>query len=98
MTRPLSTERLATLEQRLADHEARCEERLAEIRAAAASTLNAVEGLKNRSWGLVLALLAWALAQIWSANAVKLEHLEAAAQAHVAQIAPGAAPVPGAGP
>ncbi len=89
MTRPVSTERLATLEQRLADHEARCEERLGEIRAAAASTLRAVEGLKSRSWGLVLALLAWALAQVWSANTVKLDHLEAAAQAHVAETTPG---------
>ena len=38
-------ERLAALEQRLSDHEARCEERLAEIKAAAGSTLQAVEGL-----------------------------------------------------
>jgi hypothetical protein len=62
------SERLSALEQRVADHEARCEERLAEIRAAAGSTLRAVEGLKNRSWGVVLALLAWALAQVWSAT------------------------------
>lgn len=71
------TERLAALEQRIQDHEARCEERLAEIKAAAASTLQAVEGLKSRSWGIAAALLAWALAQLWSANAAKLEHLEA---------------------
>lgn len=77
------TERLAALEQRIQDHEARCEERLAEIKAAAASTLQAVEGLKSRSWGIAAALLAWALAQLWSANAAKLEHLEALRAAKV---------------
>lgn len=59
-------ERLATVEQRLNDHEARCEERLAEIRAAAASTLKGVEALKTRAWGVMAALLAWALAQVWA--------------------------------
>lgn len=71
------SERLAALEQRLTDHEARCEERLVEIKVTAASTLRAVEGLKGRAWGVAAALLAWALAQLWSANAVRLEHLEA---------------------
>jgi len=70
-------ERLAKLEQRQVDHETRCEERLAEIKATAASTLRAVEGLKNRSWGVVAALLAWALAQVWAANAGRLDRLEA---------------------
>jgi hypothetical protein len=70
------SERLAALEQRLTDHEARCEERLGEIKAAAASTLRAVEGLKGRAWGVAAALLAWALAQLWSANAVRLQRLE----------------------
>jgi len=71
------SERLAALEQRISDHEARCEERLGEIKATVASTLVAVEGLKSRSWGVVAALLAWALAQIWSANAARVERLEA---------------------
>ncbi len=73
------SERLATLEQRLRDHEDRCEERLVEIKAAAASTLQAVEGLKSRSWGIAAALLTWALAQLWSANATRVERLEASA-------------------
>lgn len=77
------SERLAALEQRLGDHEARCEERLAEIKATVGSTLQAVEGLKNRSWGVAAALLAWALAQLWSANASRLEHLEAGRPAAV---------------
>ena len=72
------SERLAALEQRLTDHEARCEERLVEIRTTAASTLRAVEVLKSRSWGVAAALLAWALAQIWTANATRFERLEAA--------------------
>ena len=71
------SERLATLEQRLGDHEARCEERLVEIKATAASTLQAVEGLKNRTWGMVAALLAWALAQLWTANSARFDRLEA---------------------
>lgn len=72
------SERLAALEQRLGDHEARCEERLGEIKATAASTLQAVEGLKSRSWGVAAALLAWALAQVWSANSARMDRLEAA--------------------
>ncbi|WP_293676929.1 hypothetical protein [uncultured Phenylobacterium sp.] len=71
-------ERLAALEQRLSDHEARCEERLTEIKATAATTLHAVEGLKGRSWGVAAALLAWALAQLWSANIERIGRLEAA--------------------
>lgn len=71
-------ERLAALEQRLSDHEARCEERLGEIKATVASTLHAVEGLKGRSWTVVAALLAWALAQVWSANVERVGRLEAA--------------------
>ena len=50
---------------------------MAEIKRSVASTLAAVEGLKTRSWGVAAALLAWALAQLWSANAVRLERLEA---------------------
>lgn len=70
-------ERLAAVEQRLEDHEARCEERLAEIKASAAGTLKAVEGLKSRFWTITVALLAWALAQMWAANQARLAHLEA---------------------
>jgi hypothetical protein len=71
-----STERLATLEQRLTDHESRCEERLGEIKATSAATLKAVEGLKGRAWGVVAALMTWALAQLWSENARRLEELD----------------------
>lgn len=78
-------ERLSALEQRVAAHEERCEERLAEIRAVSASTLKAVEGLRNRAWAVSVALLAWALAQLWSANAERLGRLEAdgAGRAHL---------------
>jgi hypothetical protein len=77
------SERLAALEQRLGDHESRCEERLAEIKATVASTLQAIEGLKSRSWGVAAALLAWAFAQLWSANATKVERLEASRPAAI---------------
>jgi hypothetical protein len=82
-TRPGSfeVERLAAVEQRIADHEARCEERLAEIRASANSTLKAVEGLKSRFWAIVLSLLAWALVQLWSADQGRIARLESLAPA-----------------
>ena len=86
------SERLAAVEQRLVDHEARCEERLAEIKATAASTLRAVEGLKNRTWGVVAALLAWALAQVWTINATRLDQLEAAKPVAVRRLADVRAP------
>jgi hypothetical protein len=72
-----STERLASLEQRLTDHEARCEERLAEIKASAAHTLKAVEALKNRFWAIAISLLAWAMAQLWAGNQARVGRLEA---------------------
>ncbi|MFC3070508.1 hypothetical protein [Phenylobacterium soli] len=71
------SERLASLEQRLTDHEARCEERLVEIKSSAAHTLKAVEGLKNRFWAIAISLLAWALAQLWSADQGRVGRLEA---------------------
>jgi len=71
------SERLAAVEQRLTDHESRCEERLSEIKASASNTLKAVEGLKSRFWAITLSLLAWALAQIWSSNQLRLSGLEA---------------------
>lgn len=61
-------ERLAAVEQRLNDHEACCEERLAEIKATATTTLKAVEGLKSRFWTITLSMLAWALTQLWTGN------------------------------
>jgi hypothetical protein len=75
MTTPQS-ERLAALEQRLTDHESRCEERLGEIKHSAANTLKAVEGLKNRFWVTAVSLLAWAMAQLWSGNQSRLARLE----------------------
>jgi hypothetical protein len=81
------SERLAAVEQRLSDHEARCEERLGEIKATSASTLRAVEGLKSRTWGVVAALLTWALAQVWSSSSARLERLEAARPALVQDVA-----------
>ena len=75
------SERIAALEQRILDHESRCEERLGEIKATSASTLAAVEGLKGRVWAIVISLLAWALAQVWAANEARVAHLESRASA-----------------
>lgn len=69
-------ERVAAIDQRLTDHEARCEERLAEIKASATHTLKAVEGLQTRFWAIVVSLLAWALAQVWSADQARIGRLE----------------------
>lgn len=79
------SERLAALEQRLTDHESRCEERLAEIKTASASTLSAVEGLKGRVWAMVVALLAWSMAQVWAANEARMSRLEDAGTLQVAE-------------
>jgi hypothetical protein len=75
------------VEQRIADHEARCEERLAEIRGTSRDTLKAVEGLKGRFWAITLALLAWALAQVWSTNQLRVSRLETLRPAAVRQVA-----------
>lgn len=72
------SERLAAVEQRIADHEARCEERLSEIKATSATTLKAVEGLKNRFWAIALSLLAWAMAQLWAGSQAHVARLETA--------------------
>ncbi len=91
MATQAAMERLASVEQRLSDHEARCEERLAEIRSSAASTLKAIEGLKGRFWSITLALLAWALAQVWATSQGRLSSLEAerpmSHAAHVVEVA-----------
>ena len=86
---PTQAERLASLEQRLTDHESRCEERLGEIKTSAASTLKAVEGLKNRFWAIALSLLAWALAQVWAADQGRVARLEAIHPAAVQEVADG---------
>lgn len=62
-------ERLATLEQWVIDHEARCEERLGEIK----TNLNR---LMLGFVGLILSLLAWAGAQLYTTNQVRLDRLE----------------------
>jgi hypothetical protein len=80
-------ERLAAVEQRISDHESRCEERLAEIRVSSLHTLKAVEGLKSRIWVIVVSLLAWALAQLWAASEGRITHLEDARPAAVQEAA-----------
>ncbi|HXA40305.1 MAG TPA: hypothetical protein VNW53_15010 [Phenylobacterium sp.] len=87
----VGSERLASVEQRLTDHEARCEERLGEIKHAAANTLRAVEGLKNRFWVIAVTLLAWAMAQVWAGSQARLTHLEAARPAALQEVADVAA-------
>ena len=77
MASQTQSERLASLEQRLTDHEARCEERLGEIKASAANTLKAVEGLKNRFWAITISVLAWAMAQLWAGSQARMTRLEA---------------------
>ena len=89
--KPAPSERLASLEQRLADHESRCEERLGEIKRSAASTLKAVEGLKNRFWVIAVSMLAWAMAQVWAGNQARLAHLEGARPVALQEVADGSA-------
>jgi hypothetical protein len=82
-----ASQRLAALEQRLVDHEARCEERLGEIKTSATNTLKAVEGLKNRFWAIALSLLAWAMAQVWAGTQARVAHLEAVRPAAIQEVA-----------
>ena len=84
-------ERIAAVEQRLADHESRCEERLAEIKTTASSTLKAVEGLKNRFWVIAVSLLAWAMAQVWAGSQARVARLEAAQPIALQEVADVAA-------
>lgn len=63
------SERVAKVEQRLTDHESRCEERLGEIKKA-------IGGLQNRSWALVIAVLAWAVSQLWITQQARIERIE----------------------
>ena len=86
------SERLASLEQRLSDHESRCEERLSEIKLSAAGTLKAVEGLKSRFWVIALSLLAWAMAQVWAGSQARLSHLETVRPAALQEVADVSAP------
>ena len=88
MTQVTASERLAALEQRLGDHESRCEERLGEIRSTVATTLHGIESLKTRAWGVAAALLAWALAQVWTAEMTRFEHLESGRPAAIHRLAP----------
>lgn len=76
-------ERLAAVEQRITDHESRCEERLVEIKKTAGATLLAVEGLKTRIGAVVLALLAWALVQLWTAQQAAVAARPSGASAYV---------------
>lgn len=65
MTAPQG-ERISALEQRIKDHESRCEERLGEIKETAKATQKSVEGLQTRFLAIAGALLIWALAQVWA--------------------------------
>ena len=56
--------------------------------STARSVVATVEGLKTRAWGVVAALLTWALAQVWSAEMARVEHLEAAQPAAIHRLAP----------
>lgn len=71
------SERVGIVEQRMNDHETRCEERMKSINATANNTLQAVESLKTRAWGIAAAMLAWALVQVWSQNDARVKQLEA---------------------
>jgi hypothetical protein len=69
-------ERLAKIEEWAQGHERRCEERLDTIHAAIGELKGAVKWQRNALWGLVIALLAWAMAQLWAANQATLAELK----------------------
>jgi hypothetical protein len=61
MTSRTQGERLAAVEQRIADHESRCEERLFEIKADGAATRATVEKLQGFVVSLIVAVCGFAL-------------------------------------
>ena len=69
-------ERLAKVEEWARGHERRCEERLEAIHGAIGEVKGALAWQRNALWAVVAALLAWALAQLWTANQDRLERLE----------------------
>jgi hypothetical protein len=69
MTRSNQGERIAAVEQWQSDHEKRCEERLSEIKTK-------ISRLEVASWSIVVGLLAWAMAQVWSGAEARIEKLE----------------------
>jgi hypothetical protein len=78
-------ERLAKIEEWARGHERRCEERLEAIHCAIGEVKGSLSWQRNALWAVVAALLAWALAQLWSANQSRLARLEAPAAPAAAQ-------------
>lgn len=61
---PTQAERLAALERGLTDHESRCEERLADIKADTGLIGKRVEKLQTWIVGLIVAVAGWALSTL----------------------------------
>jgi hypothetical protein len=57
-------ERLAALERGLSDHEARCEERLADIKHTVGETQAAIARLQWWIVGLVVAIAGWSVSTV----------------------------------
>ena len=70
------TERLAQVEEWTRGHERRCEERLEAIHGAIAELKGSLAWQRNALWAVVVALLAWALAQLWATDQRRLDRLE----------------------
>ena len=77
-------ERLAKIEEWAKGHERRCEERLDAIHDAIGEVKGSLAWQRNALWAVVVALLAWALAQLWTGSQGRIERLEKPAATAVA--------------
>lgn len=63
-------------QQKIDSHEELCAERYGTINSTLGELKKGQEGHSRAIWGGVIALLAWALAQVWATNQARIESLE----------------------
>lgn len=64
--------------QKIEDHEKLCAERYANIHSTLGELKTGQRGHSRAAWGIVLALLGWMAAQVWTAGQTRIDRLERA--------------------
>ena len=78
MTKQTLTERMAAVEKWIEGHERRFDEKWGEAIGAINELKDVVKGWRQAAWGLALALLAWAMVQLWTTNQRDIQAAHAA--------------------